>query len=505
MKIRANPRPQRIRFAYHFIQSPLLPISGDHKLALLMDVAQPTLCYDPHYTGEFTMKYRFVMTVAAVAVMLAGLAFGLYGPVLLGVFGIDQPPGFTPPHMSFYRMRSFLFVAGTILFGFGLVTLSARKVADPIVQRGIAIGHFFAYLAAGLMNLSQQTALWETPGGWISVAFFFILAVAMGYLGYVVLADAVLRHPPTSDGDTENLRERWKHEISAAAVQQERIRLARDLHDSIKQQIFTIGVSAAAAQARWESDPSGARTALEDVRGSAHEAMVEMEAMLQHLRPAPLETVGLAEALRKQCEALKYRTGAQVVVEFADLPENERLRPGTQESVFRITQEALANVARHARAANVQVRLCSDGKNESMILQVQDDGQGFTPSSAKEGMGMANIRARTREIGGQLNLWSEPGGGTKLDVRIPLAKTAEHEAERHFSIGALNVLAVVLIMGWFLQFGFRNTTMLFGILFALPFNMIAISRFVRMRRVLRAASINMNWLHIFSGAFRNRW
>jgi signal transduction histidine kinase len=95
-----------------------------------------------------------------------------------------------------------------------------------------------------------------------------------------------------------------------------------------------LSVSVAAAQARWETDPAGARTALNDVRSSAHEAMVEMEAMLQHLRAAPLETVGLVEALRKQCEALQYRTGALVTTEFADLPENDRLPPGTQEAVL---------------------------------------------------------------------------------------------------------------------------------------------------------------------------
>ena len=443
------------------------------------------------------------MTIAAVAVMLAGLAFGLEGPQFLGFYGITQPPGFIEPNMSFYRMRSFIFIVGTILFGFSLLTWHARKIVDPVDQRSVALRHFYAYLVAGLMTLSQQIALWDTTAGWISVAFFFVLAVGFGYLGYIVLSDAVPQRLPAFIGDTESLRERWKHEISAAAVQQERNRLARDLHDSIKQQIFTIGVSAAATQARWESDPSGAHTALDDVRNSAHEAMIEMEAMLQHLRPAPLETVGLVEALRKQCEALQYRSGAQVTTEFSHLPENDRLPPGTQEAVFRIAQEALANIARHARARNVKVSLYADERNETMILQVQDDGQGFTPSGVTEGMGMANVRARTRSIGGQLNLWSEPGGGTKLHVRIPLLKAPEQQARRHLFIGALNVLAVVLIMAWYLKLEMGNLVRLFGVLFALPFIMIAISRFLRMRRIMQTASKNANWSRIFFPASRN--
>ena len=78
-----------------------------------------------------------------------------------------------------------------------------------------------------------------------------------------------------------------------------------------------------------------------------------MEAMLQQLRPTPLENVGLVDALRKQVEALQYRTGAYVTTEFGDLPDNDTLLPGAQEAIFRIAQEALNNIARHARAKNI--------------------------------------------------------------------------------------------------------------------------------------------------------
>jgi signal transduction histidine kinase len=452
------------------------------------------------------VKYRTVMTVAAVAVMLAGLAFGLEGPQLLGFYGIVQPPGFTEPNMSFYRMRSFSFVVGMVLFGFGLVTWRARKITEPMMQRSIAFGHFYAYLAACLITLCQQIALWDTLGGWISVAFFLVLAEGFGYLGFDALADALSIRRSTFNGDGESLRERWKHDIGAAAAQQERNRLARDLHDSIKQQIFTIGVGAAAAQARWESDPSGAHAALDDVRGSAHEAMVEMEAMLQHLSPAPLETIGLVEALRKQCEALQYRTGAQVATEFADLPENDRFPPGTQEAIFRIAQEALANIARHARAQNVKLKLCPDSKNEWMLFLIEDDGQGFNPANIKEGMGMTNIRTRTREMGGQVDLRSEPGGGARLSVRIPLLKAAEQEAGWNFIIGVLNTFAVMLIVGLYLMINWSDKHVaLLAIPFASPFFMLAISRFARARRIIRSASKKVNWLHMISQGLRNRW
>jgi hypothetical protein len=93
--------------------------------------------------------------------------------------------------MSFYRTRSFSFIAGMVLFGFGLVTWRARKIAEPKMQRSIALGHCHAYLMAGMMTLSQQIALWGTRGGWISAEFFLVLAVVFGYLGYIVLAGAI--------------------------------------------------------------------------------------------------------------------------------------------------------------------------------------------------------------------------------------------------------------------------------------------------------------------------
>ena len=214
-------------------------------------------------------------------------------------------------------------------------------------------------------------------------------------------------------------RKRMVDQIGRAAVQEERNRLARDLHDSIKQQLFSISTSAAAAQAHWQSDPEGSQKALEDVQQSARAAMVEMDAMLQHLSPTPLATSGLLDALRQQCEALEYRTGAKVSTSFDPLPSSEQLPVGMQETLFRMTQEALSNVARHARATNVNVRLeCSD--NEKHVkLEVRDDGQGFDVEGADQGMGLTNLVTRAEGIGGQTEIRSKKGEGTSVRIVIP--------------------------------------------------------------------------------------
>ncbi len=437
------------------------------------------------------MKYRMLMTIAGVAAILAGLSFGLWGPLMVEVYGVHSPAGefAVAANMNFYRMRSFSFVVGMVLFGFGMVTYRARRIEDPDMQRSMMIGHFYAYVVIGFMSLFQEIAIWSNTAGALTVACFFTFAAGFGYLGYVVLLEDVPMRQPAFNGDSRGLRDRWKHEIGVAAAQQERNRLARDLHDSIKQQIFTINVSAAAAQARWDNDPSGAQSALTDVRNSSHEAMVEMEAMLQHLRPAPLETVGLVEALRKQCEALQYRTGAQVSTEFTNLPNNDRFAPGAQEAIYRIAQEALTNIARHARARNVKVRLSADGAGEWATLEVKDDGQGYDPATVREGMGMANIRSRCRESSSELQLQGEPGKGARVQVRMPLFMAPEKEAHRHFAIGTASMAGFLGILGIFQLFtsDVAWVRLLVAIPFALPFLMTALSRFDRGRRLAKSA------------------
>lgn len=219
------------------------------------------------------------------------------------------------------------------------------------------------------------------------------------------------------------LRGSLSEKMQAAAAQEERNRLARELHDSIKQQIFSISVSAAAVEARWDSDPVGAQAALADVRRGAKEAMVEMNAMLQQLRPAPLEKVGLTEALREQCEALGYRTGAMVKHDLKELPADDHLPVGTQEVIFRVTQEALTNIARHARASEVLVRLgvYKKAQKEFLFLEVKDNGRGFQEQAVGSGMGLNNIRQRAQSIGGRAEIKSHPGYGTMVRImEIPV-------------------------------------------------------------------------------------
>ena len=280
------------------------------------------------------------------------------------------------------------------------------------------------------------------------------------------------------------LRSLLLRQIGEAAAQEERNRLARDLHDSIKQQLFSINVGTATAQERWERDPEGAKAALVDVRRSAKEAMVEMQALLHQLRPEALTYTGLVEALREQCEALGYRTGAEVTLELGEPLPDDHLPPGTQETLFRIAQEALANVARHARAREVRVWLGRDGG--SVRIWVRDDGQGFDPDSEASGMGLRNIRERTKSFRGNATVASEPGAGTTVDVWIPLTSPQEVFENYGTSVG-LSMAASIWIVRAF-NTGASRVETFSAALFTISLVITAIEARRRMQSALGSSS-----------------
>jgi signal transduction histidine kinase len=304
---------------------------------------------------------------------------------------------------------------GALAFGLWLAT--DLPLAHD--RRRLALWMGFANLLMAAFVFAQPAATHDGRAlGWELGVAFLGLAAGLGWAGSrsqdtveTAAEMAALRIP-------DEIRQALLQQVGEAAAQEERNRLARDLHDSIKQQLFSINVGTAAVQERWEGDPEGARKALADVRRSARAAVVEMQTMLHQLQPKALGTAGLIEALREQCEALGYRTSAEVTLELGGPLPDDRMPPGAPDTLFRIGQEMLANVARHARARHV--RLWLGRRDEEVVLRIEDDGQGFDPAAAAPGMGLRNLRERATSLGGALELTSAPGSGTGLTVRLPL-------------------------------------------------------------------------------------
>ncbi len=361
---------------------------------------------------------RWVFRGYAIAAGLTGLLLGGWGMIWLG----SDLPG-----LPFYR-ASLIRVAGAVLVAMACLALAMDRVEDPEARRRGMLWFGIAHSVLFVTVLSQQEAIWNSKLGDSAAALLGIAAFAFLFMW----SGADIGKPPnpneqvlslfgTPPGGGENLRHRYQRQIREAALQEERHRLARDLHDSVKQQIFAIQTAAATAQTRFETDRAGTQAALEQVRASAREAMAEMEAMLDQLRAAPLGTTGLVEAIKKQAEALGFRTGAKVDVELGTLPEGLALEPGAQEALFRVAQEALANIGRHARASHVRVVLWSEP--EWLKLAIDDDGRGFDVAQPARGMGLSNMRARTGEFGGTFEMTSSPGGGTRVVAALPVLPT----------------------------------------------------------------------------------
>ena len=385
------------------------------------------------------MKKAVRRLVVANAVLAVVLGFGV-------LFAAQPLPALAEakPWEVAATIRTLGFAYGSL--GLALWFLGAPASVDD--RRRLALGLGAGNLIAAGMIYVQQTQIWGAAWGWILVLLPAVLAAGFLWLAFrrPDPEEEVLEAEPS----LSQIRESWLRQIGEAAAQEERNRLARDLHDSIKQQLFSIHVGTAAAQERWERDPEGSRKALADVRRCAHEAMVEMQALLHQLRPEALAAAGLVEALREHCEAHGYRTGAEVKLELGEWAADERLAPGTQETLFRIAQEALANVARHARAHHVRVVLGQSG--DMVHIRVQDDGQGFEPATAERGMGLRNLEERAQALRGRCAVESAPGAGTTVSVTIPLLappqvpESAARKALRWESWGLVLPLAWAVLL-----------------------------------------------------------
>ncbi|HZU76519.1 MAG TPA: PAS domain S-box protein, partial [Dehalococcoidia bacterium] len=209
------------------------------------------------------------------------------------------------------------------------------------------------------------------------------------------------------------------HERTRTVVAvEERQRLARELHDSVSQALYGIGLGAETARAMLERDPARAAQPIEYVQQLARAGMAEMRALIFELRPESLAQEGLVAALEKQAAATRARH--QIAVDLA-LGSEPDLPLEAKEALYRIAQEAMHNTVKHARAKSVAVALVHDARE--VALTVRDDGVGFDPGGDFPGhLGLRSMRERAARHGAMLDVASAPGQGTLVRVRVPTAR-----------------------------------------------------------------------------------
>jgi signal transduction histidine kinase len=202
----------------------------------------------------------------------------------------------------------------------------------------------------------------------------------------------------------------------ANARHQERSRIARELHDSISQELFSLSVLAGGLR-RALPPGSAVLPEVETMERTAGDTMREMQSLLLALRPVALDELGLASAIEGVCHAYTERLGVPVRAEL----EPVALSPAVEHAVLRVTQEALANAVRHADADLVTVRLHAD--HDQVVLEITDNGQGFDVGARQAsavGLGLRAMRDRVAEHGGQLSIDSVLGVGTRVRACFPL-------------------------------------------------------------------------------------
>ena len=252
----------------------------------------------------------------------------------------------------------------------------------------------------------------------------FIAMASLDADGRFAGANGSVRDMTRRDALERDLR----RQAAELAAGEERSHLARELHDSVTQALFSMTLLTRTIEMQLERNPDAARAQLVILRDLEREALAEMRALIFELRPGNLEQDGLIHALRTHSSALQGRIGLPIVVSGTELPD--RLPIEIEEVLYRIAQEALHNVVKHAGAREAGLELEKVG--DDVRLRIIDDGRGFDPERVPAGhLGLAGMRARAAKIGAELQVRSSTGSGTTVEVVVPAeAITASRERAR---------------------------------------------------------------------------
>lgn len=324
----------------------------------------------------------------------------------------------------------------TVLLSTGALYVRRRHPVPVGVVALVAIGAYGALLhRPGPIMLVFVVALYTVVDeGYLAVAIGLGLASVIAF----AVADSYNRSPNTMNGATllhagwlvavivgvTRNRRAYLAEAQARAVvaeqrmeeearrraTEERLRIARELHDVLGHHLSLINVQASAALHR--PDPVRSEQALTAIKQTSKETLSELRATLGALRQAP--TVVPAPGLNRLGDLIRTAAGPELKIR-TELAETRSLPPEVDLAVYRIVQEALTNVARHARATTAVVRVRPD--HDDVLVEVEDDGTGQPDSP---GSGILGMRERARALGGSLTTGAQPDGGFRVSARLPM-------------------------------------------------------------------------------------
>jgi signal transduction histidine kinase len=334
-------------------------------------------------------------------------------PVALGI-GALLTGGLTPTSLDWLGAWGQLHAAiVSLMLTVGIVGIAHRLRSMSPVRRRQVGGIALSVMAAAFASL----LLVDLPvmlGGGPVVPRELVILLALPipvFLAAALWQDRSFRH--------NRLRRRQMELLHAR--EEERRRLRRDLHDGLGPTLAAIGLKIDAAASWVERDPATAGQLLQEIRRDLTASMADTRRLVRGLRPPALDELGLTAAVRHVADEFGAGgDGGPIITVSADgLPP---LPAAVEVAAYRIIQESLTNSVRHARAGRIDVNLTADGA-EALRIDVTDDGIGFEPGE-RAGVGTEAMRERAEEIGGELVFARPAGGGTSVQVSLPLWRLA---------------------------------------------------------------------------------
>ena len=289
----------------------------------------------------------------------------------------------------------------------------------------VVLATLASYGLASFFELSERVQRWALPHEhWQADELPFSLTVLAGGLAWYALrraqdarAQLALRELAEAQARELLMHNRELARQLIAVQESERLALSRELHDELGQGCAAVRAETAFVRLCGAADRSATLAAVERADRAAQQLYQSVRGMLRRLRPANLDELGLVAALQELCESWEERSGVACIF------HHEAFAQGFGDAVdialYRVVQEALTNVMRHAQASAVHVKLGRGAQGE-LQLSVEDDGRGMDLAAATRGLGLLGAAERAAVLGGELDVRASPGAGVQLVLRVPM-------------------------------------------------------------------------------------
>jgi signal transduction histidine kinase len=374
---------------------------------VVLHIRDPLLLDASTYVSAAVMALLGISGLQSLALQIAALAlcltFALLYRFLFRTGYYERNPAVYFGGQTVVLVLLFLLNSGASdAFNF-LFYILTFHTAVVLTIRTAAVWIAFYFLITGSVSLISR--------GWDGLyAVFFYLAV---FIVCAILGNTVQRTELTSERNqrlVDELKE-TQQKLQELAVLEERNRLARDLHDSVKQQVFAISMQLSAAKMSL-SETDKAYSSVAAAERLAQEAGAELTTLIHELRPPGLERKSLTEAIKEHINEWTRQNNIQAEMNISDVS----VSLDAEQALFRVLQEALANVARHSKAVKVRITLKPENGNVKMIIE--DNGIGYTAGPIAKGIGLDSMKERLIAVNGEFEVSRLQSQGTRVTATV---------------------------------------------------------------------------------------